>query len=45
LSAYTSHWQSVKATKLWIAEIMRQIPGIADLGWLRAIGQPNLNFT
>ncbi len=27
-----------------IVEVMRQIPGIADLGLLRVIGQPNLNF-
>ena len=28
-----------------VVEIMRKVPGIADLGLLRVIGQPNLNFT
>jgi cobalt-zinc-cadmium resistance protein CzcA len=28
-----------------VVEVMRQVPGIADLGLLRVIGQPNLNFT
>ena len=28
-----------------VVSVMQKIPGIADLGLLRVIGQPNLNFT
>jgi cobalt-zinc-cadmium resistance protein CzcA len=41
---YGDDLKTLEATGDKIVEIMRRIPGIEDLGLLRVMGQPNLNF-
>ena len=41
---YGDDLKVLEATGDQIVEIMRHIPGIEDLGLLRVMGQPNLNF-
>ncbi len=41
---YGDDLKILEATGDQIVEIMRRIPGIEDLGLLRVMGQPNLNF-
>jgi len=41
---YGDDLKTLEATGDQIVEIMRHVPGIEDLGLLRVMGQPNLNF-
>jgi cobalt-zinc-cadmium resistance protein CzcA len=44
IKIYGGDLKTLEATGDQIVEIMRKIPGIADLGLFRVIGQPNLEF-
>jgi len=42
---YGTDLRTLEGTAQKIIGVMRSIPGVADLGLFRVIGQPNLNFT
>ena len=45
IKVYGDDLKTLEATGEKIVSVMRTVPGIADLGLFRVIGQPNLEFT